>query len=57
MGRADPRLRHGGIAALQGDDMAEAARHVVAKDLDADQLRDAETQAAEWMKKMKKQLK
>ena len=42
------------IAALQGDDEAQTAVPVVAKGMSADQVRDAESQADEWMKKYKK---
>ncbi len=42
------------VAALQGDDEAQAAIPVVAKGMSAGEIKDAETQADEWMKKYKK---
>lgn len=42
------------VAALQGDDEAQAALPVVAKGLSPDQVRDADGQADEWMRKYKK---
>lgn len=42
------------VAALQGDDEAQSAVPIVAKGMSADQVREAETQADEWMKKYKK---
>ena len=45
------------IAALQGDDKAEENLKLVAKDMSADDIRQAEAQAEEWMKKLKKTFK
>jgi hypothetical protein len=42
------------VAALQGEDMAEEALKSIAKSMSADQVRQAESQADEWMKKYKK---
>jgi len=42
------------VAALQGEDVAQEALKVVAKGMSADQIREAESQADEWMKKYKK---
>lgn len=42
------------IAALQGDDVAQDALKIVGKSMSADQIRQAESQADEWMKKYKK---
>lgn len=45
------------VAALQGDDMAQDSLKVIGKGMAADQIRQAEEQAEEWMKKYKKILK
>lgn len=45
------------VAALQGDDVAQDSLKVVAQGMSADQIRQAEEQAEEWMKKYKKILK
>jgi len=45
------------VAALQGDEVAQDSLKVVASGMSADQVGDAEAQAAEWMKKYKKVLK
>jgi TPR repeat protein len=45
------------IAALQGDEKAEENLKVVSKDMSADDIRQAELQAEEWMKKLKKTFK
>jgi TPR repeat protein len=42
------------VATLQGDDVSQEALRNVGKGMSADQVRDAEGQAEEWMKKMKK---
>lgn len=42
------------VAALQGDDVSRESLKAVGKDMSADQIRQAESQAAEWMKKYKK---
>jgi uncharacterized protein len=42
------------VAALQGDDEAQSALPVVAKGMSAGEIRDADDQAGEWMKKYKK---
>lgn len=42
------------VAALQGDDVSEDALKAVGKGMSAEQLRLAESQADEWMKKYKK---
>jgi TPR repeat protein len=42
------------VAALQGDDVSEEALKTIGKGMSADQVRQAETQADEWMKKYKK---
>jgi TPR repeat protein len=42
------------VAALQGDDEARTALPVVAKGMNADEIRDADSQAGDWMKKYKK---
>ena len=42
------------VAALQGDDEAQSAIAVVAKGMDAGDIREADAQADEWMKKYKK---
>ena len=42
------------VAALQGEDMAEEALKSMAKDMSADQIGQAESQAEEWMRKYKK---
>jgi len=41
------------VAALQGDDASEEALKSIGKGMSADQVRQAETQADEWMKKYK----
>ena len=45
------------VAALQGDDASQESLKGVAKGMSADQIREAESQAEEWMKKYKKILK
>lgn len=45
------------VASLQGDDVAQESLKTVGKGLNPDELRQAETQADEWMKKYKKVLK
>jgi TPR repeat protein len=45
------------VAALQGDDKAEESLKKVSVGMSADQVREAERQAAEWMAKAKKTLK
>ncbi len=45
------------VAALQGDEKAEENLKVVGKGMSADDMRQAEAQADEWMKKAKKILK
>ena len=45
------------VAALQGDDKAEESLKKVAAGMSADQIREADRQAAEWMAKAKKILK
>lgn len=45
------------VAALQGDDVSQEALKLVGKGMSEDQVRQAETQADEWMKKYKKTLK
>ena len=45
------------VAALQGDDVAQDSLKVVAKGMSDDQIRQAEAQAEEWMRKYKKILK
>lgn len=45
------------VAALQGDDVALDSLKVIGKDMSADQIHQAEEQAAEWMKKYKKTIK
>lgn len=42
------------IAALQGDDVAQDSLKFVRPGMSADQIRQADTQAEEWMKKYKK---
>jgi TPR repeat protein len=42
------------VAALQGDDVAQDALKAVGKDLSADQIRQAESEAGGWMQKYKK---
>jgi len=42
------------VASLQGDDEATTALPVVAKGMNADEIRDADSQAGDWMKKYKK---
>jgi len=42
------------VAALQGEDMAEESLKTIAKSMSADQVRQAESQADEWMRKYKK---
>ena len=42
------------VAALQGDDVSQEALKLVGKGMSADQVRQAETQADEWMKNYKK---
>lgn len=42
------------VATLQGDDVSQQALGIVGKGMSADQVRAAEDQADEWMKKMKK---
>jgi TPR repeat protein len=42
------------VAALQGDDVSQQALGNVGKGMSADQIREAEGQASDWMKKMKK---
>jgi len=42
------------VAALQGDDESQAPLNVVAKGMSADQIRQAESQAEDWMKNYKK---
>ena len=42
------------VAALQGEDVAEQALKIVGKGMSADQVRQAEAQAEDWMKKYKK---
>lgn len=44
------------IAALQGEDAAQEALKVIGKDLSAGQVREAETQADEWIRNYKKVL-
>ena len=45
------------VAALQGDDLAQAALEKVAAGMSADQVRQAEAQANDWLKRAKKLLK
>lgn len=45
------------VAALQGDEKAEEHLKLVGSDLNADEIRQAEVRAEEWMKKLKKSLK
>lgn len=45
------------VAALQGDDLAQDAIGKMATGMSADQVRQAEVQADEWMKRAKKLLK
>ena len=45
------------VAALQGDDVAQDSLKVVATGMSDDQIRQAEAQAEEWMRKYKKTLK
>lgn len=45
------------VAALQGDDVSQEALKLVGKGMSEDQVRQAETQADEWIKKYKKTLK
>jgi TPR repeat protein len=45
------------VAALQGDDKAEESLKKVAAGMSADQIREADRQAAEWMARAKKILK
>jgi len=42
------------VAALQGDEISESAVKAAAKDLDADQRRDADAQVEGWMKNNKR---
>ena len=42
------------VAALQGDDVSEEALKLAGKNMSAGQVRQAEAQADEWMKKYKK---
>ena len=42
------------VAALQGEDVAQEALKVIGKGMSADQVRQAETQADEWMRDYKK---
>jgi len=42
------------VAALQGDEAARAALNAVGKGMSDEQIRQAETQAGEWMKRMEK---
>jgi uncharacterized protein len=42
------------VATLQGDDVSQQALVNVGKAMSAEQIREAEGEAAEWMKKMKK---
>jgi hypothetical protein len=42
------------VAALQGEDVAQEALKSMARGMSADQVRQAESQADEWMKKYKK---
>ncbi len=42
------------VAALQGDDVSQDALMLVGKGMSADQIRQAEVQADEWLKKYKK---
>jgi TPR repeat protein len=45
------------VAALQGDDVAQDSLKLVAKGMSDEQIREAEAQAGEWMRKYKKILK
>lgn len=45
------------VAALQGDDKAQDSLKIVSRDMSSEDLRQAEGQAEEWMKKAKKTLK
>jgi TPR repeat protein len=45
------------VAALQGDDLAQGALEEVARGMSADQVRQAEAQADEWLKRAKKTLR
>jgi hypothetical protein len=42
------------VAALQGDDESEQELKIVAKGANPEQVRQAESQAEEWMKRYKK---
>jgi TPR repeat protein len=42
------------VAALQGEDLAQEALNSIGKSMSADQVRQAESQADDWMKKYKK---
>jgi len=42
------------VAALQGEDLAQVALTSISKSMSADQVRQAESQAEDWMKKYKK---
>jgi len=42
------------VAALQGDDVSQESLKTVGKTMSTDQIRQAESQAEEWMKKYKK---
>jgi len=42
------------VAALQGDEVSRKSLQLVGRDMSADQIRQADIQAEEWMKKMKK---
>ena len=45
------------VAALQGDDLAQEALKKVGAAMSPEQIREAEAEADEWMKRMKKMLK
>ncbi|MBI3041682.1 MAG: sel1 repeat family protein [Betaproteobacteria bacterium] len=45
------------VAALQGDELSLEALKTVDKDMSADQIRESDVQAEEWMQKYKKVLK
>lgn len=44
------------VAALQGDEVAQASLTAAARDLSADQVREADSRAGEWMKPNRKAL-
>jgi hypothetical protein len=45
------------VAALQGDDISQEALKTVGQGMSAEQVRRAESQAGEWMQKLRKSLK